>query len=319
MVPSNNASVEVIRFPVADLNLAVETHHPAGRPALLFSHGFGQTRGAWSGAAASLAQAGCRCVTFDSRGHGESDRVAGGAYRIEQFADDLIRVARAQPEPPILIGASMGGLMGMLVAGEVKPAPFRALVLVDITPRWEAAGVERILAFMQAYPDGFADYDEAAEKIADYLPQRRERKTEEQLRPLLRKGSDGRLRWHWDPALLAGVVNESERYQPRLLAAASKIDVPVLLLSGARSDVVSNDTVNEFLQRVPHAKHVQLAHATHMVAGDANDAFTREVTKFVQDLSPSNLAQPTTSANDLPNEKNLDRPDDRRQAGAAQP
>jgi len=319
MVSSNNAHVELSRFPVADLNLALETHNPQGRPVLLFSHGFGQTRGAWSGASAALAKQGCRCVTFDSRGHGESDRVADGAYRMEQFADDLIRVAKAQPKPPVLVGASMGGLLGMLVAGEVKPSPFRALVLVDITPRWEAAGVERILAFMQAYPDGFADYDEAAEKIAGYLPQRRERKTEEQLRPLLRKGADGRLRWHWDPALLAGVVNESERYQPRLLAAASKIDVPVLLLSGARSDVVSSDTVREFLQRVPHAEHVELAHATHMVAGDANDAFTREVTRFVQDLTRQGLAESKANSQVLSNEKDLDRPDNRQHAGAVQP
>jgi len=266
----------------------VETRNPAGRPTLLFAHGFGQTRGAWNGAAAALAAAGCRCVTFDTRGHGESDRLANGDYHMDQFADDLLRLATAQPQPPILVGASMGGLLGIVLAGEVQPAPFRALVLVDITPRWETAGVERILAFMQAHPDGFANYAEAAEQIATYLPQRRERKSEEQLRPLLREGADGRLRWHWDPALLAGsLLQESERYQPRLQAAAAKIDVPVLLLSGARSDVVSRTTVDEFLQLVPHAQHVELSHATHMVAGDANDAFTREVVCFVQSLDPS--------------------------------
>ncbi|MGP1665965.1 MAG: alpha/beta fold hydrolase, partial [Rhodanobacter sp.] len=155
---------------------------------------------------------------------------------------------------------------------------------VDITPRWETAGVERILAFMQAHPRGFADFAEAAEQIAAYLPQRRERKSEEQLRPLLREGDDGRLHWHWDPALLQGVVSESERYQPMLHAAAAKVRIPVLLLSGERSDVVSSSTIDEFLQLVPHAQHVQLAQATHMVAGDANDAFTQEILRFVQAL-----------------------------------
>jgi len=276
----------ISRFRVADLGLAVETRNPTGRPALLFAHGFGQTRGAWSGSAAALAEAGCRCVTFDARGHGESDHVAGGDYHMDQFADDLLRLAAIQPQPPVLVGASMGGLLGIVLAGEMRPTPFRALVLVDITPRWETAGVERILAFMQAHPDGFANYAEAAEQIAGYLPQRRERKSEEQLRPLLREGIDGRLRWHWDPALLAGsLVQESERYQPRLQAAAAEIDVPVLLLSGARSDVVSRATVGEFLQLVPHAEHVELSQATHMVAGDANDAFTREVVRFVQRLN----------------------------------
>ncbi len=266
---------------------------------MLFAHGFGQTRGAWNAAADALADAGCRCVTFDSRGHGESGRVHDGDYRIDQFALDLLRLAAVQAEPPILVGASMGGLLGLVLAGEIRPAPFRALVLVDITPRWEAAGVERILAFMQAHPEGFASYAEAAEQVAAYLPQRRERKTEDQLRPLLREEADGRLRWHWDPALLAGdLVQESERYQPRLLAAASNIDIPVLLLSGARSDVVSRATVEEFLQRVPHAQHVELPHATHMVVGDANDVFAHEVTRFVQ---------------------SLDSPADRQRAGAVQP
>lgn len=287
MVSNVPASPAISRFPAADLSLAVETRCPDGHPTLLFAHGFGQTRGAWSGTAVALAQAGCRCVTFDARGHGESDRVTGGSYHMDQFADDLWRLAAAQPQPPVLVGASMGGLLGIVLAGEVRPSPFRALVLVDITPRWETRGVERILAFMQAHPDGFADYAEAAEQIAAYLPQRRERKSEQQLRPLLREGADGRLRWHWDPALLAGdLVLESERYQPRLQAAATKIEVPVLLLSGARSDVVSRATVDEFLQLVPHAQHVELPHATHMVAGDANDAFTREVVRFARSLAP---------------------------------
>jgi len=292
MVSGSIHSPTISSFRTADLSLATETWHPAGRPSLLFAHGFGQTRGAWRGAAAALAGTGCRCVAFDTRGHGESDWLAGGDYHMDQFTDDLLRLAVAQPRPPILVGASMGGLLGLVLAGEVRPAPFRALVLVDITPRWETAGVERILAFMQAHPEGFSDYADAAEQIAAYLPQRRGRKSEQQLRPLLREGEDGRLRWHWDPALLTGVVHESERYQPRLLAAAAKVDVPLLLLSGARSDVVSRSTVDEFLELVPHAQHVELPQATHMVAGDANDAFTREVACFVQSVDSSTAGRP---------------------------
>nr|WP_329743567.1 alpha/beta hydrolase [Dyella sp. A6] len=265
--------------------LAVESHDAAGALPLLFAHGFGQTRGAWGGTANALARQGYPCVTYDARGHGESAHVADGRYHMQQFADDLLALASAQVQPPVLVGASMGGLLGLVVAGETRPSPFRAMVLVDITPRWETSGVERILAFMQAHPDGFADYADAAAQIAAYLPHRAGRKSEAQLQPLLREGRDGRLRWHWDPALLAGdLVRESERYQPRLLAAAANVDVPVLLLSGERSDVVSHATVEEFLHLVPHARHVQVAGATHMVAGDANDAFTREIAGFINTL-----------------------------------
>ncbi len=282
--------IQSIQFPVADLALEVTTRHARGYPCVVFAHGFGQTSGAWNGAAEALARDGCRTVTFDSRGHGQSGRLADGDYHLEQFADDMLQLARVQPERPILVGASMGGLLGLLLAGEVRPAPFSALVLVDITPRWEPAGVERILTFMQASPDGFADYAEAAAKIAAYLPQRAQEKSERRLRSLLQLGADGRLRWHWDPALLEAVARDGERYQGRLQAAASSIEVPVLLLSGARSDVVSNATIDEFMALVPHARHVEIPHATHMLAGDANDAFIDAVSRFVQSIAGADRA-----------------------------
>lgn len=271
--------------------LATQRWAGARSPSLVFAHGFGQTRHAWNGAARTLAEQGFDATTFDARGHGESDRVPRGEYHMEQFVHDLLEVSAeaTSPDgrPPVLVGASMGGLLGLMAAGEAEQGrpPFSALILVDITPRWETAGVERILGFMRAHPDGFASYDEAASAIEAYLPHRRERKTEAQLKPLLRQDDQGRLRWHWDPALLDGVVQESERYQPRLFAAAARVEVPVLLLSGSRSDVVSSQTVDEFLRLVPHARHVALADATHMVAGDANDAFTREIAQFMQSLT----------------------------------
>ncbi|MGE7138609.1 alpha/beta hydrolase [Luteibacter sp. NPDC031894] len=278
------------------LVLATERWHGERSPSLLFAHGFGQTRHAWNGAARALAAQGFAATTFDARGHGESEHMPRGDYHMEQFVADLTTVGREavspDGQPPVLVGASMGGLLGLVAAGELDEgrAPFSALILVDITPRWETAGVERILGFMRAHPRGFASYDEAASAIEAYLPHRRERKTEAQLKPLLRQDEDGRLRWHWDPALLDGLVQESERYQPRLFAAAARVKVPVLLLSGARSDVVSSHTVDEFLRLVPHARHVALADATHMVAGDANDAFTREIASFL-----TTLANPTVT------------------------
>ena len=268
-----------------DVSLAIETRGPAGAPAVLFAHGFGQSRHAWVRAAESLAEHGWRTITFDARGHGDSSRVKDGRYELEQFVDDLRVVARSLEAPPVLVGASMGGLLGLVAAGETHPAPFRALVLVDITPRWEAAGVERMLGFMRANPQGFASLDEAAAEVAAYLPQRRQRKDRYELAQLLRRGGDGRLRWHWDPAMLDTVAREGERHQQRLLNAARNIDVPTLLVSGGRSDIVSRDTVAEFLDAVPHATHVQIPHATHTLAGDDNVSFAAAIEPFLESLS----------------------------------
>jgi len=264
--------------------LATEHFGDAGSPALVFAHGFGQTRQAWTETAADLGNGGWHCITADARGHGESEWRDDGAYEFTQFIDDLVRVARTPAEKPILIGASMGGLLGL--RAQADHAPFRALVLVDITPRWEAAGVERILAFMRAHPQGFASIEEAATAIALYLPHR-ERKSPERLRSMLVPIGNGRLRWHWDPRLLDSIGAAGINQQQHLLEAARQIRVPTLLISGERSDIVSDSTIEEFLHLVPHAQHVRVARATHMVVGDRNDAFTAAVEQFITPLHTS--------------------------------
>jgi pimeloyl-ACP methyl ester carboxylesterase len=285
------------RLPVSDgLSLAVEARGPDHGLPVVFAHGFGQSRHAWTRAAQSLADRGWRTVTFDARGHGDSDRVEDGRYELAQFVDDLLAVALSLDAPPVLVGASMGGLLGLVAAGETRPDPFRALVLVDITPRWETAGVERMLGFMRAHPQGFASLDEAAEEVAAYLPQRRRRKERYELAQLLRRGADGRLRWHWDPAMLDTVACEGERHQQRLLNAARNIDVPTLLVSGGRSDIVSDATVKEFLDAVPHATHVQIPHAAHTLAGDDNAAFTAAIEPFLNTLDLGVVSAPCPRA-----------------------
>ena len=280
-----SSAVESSRLPGAGgVSLALDSRGPEDAPTVLFAHGFGQSRHAWTRAAETLAGAGWRTVTFDMRGHGDSGRVADGAYDMQQFGDDLLAVAASLGAPPVLVGASMGGLLGMVAAGEIRPDPFRALVLVDITPRWESAGVERMLGFMRAHPQGFASLDEASDEVTAYLPQRQRRKDRYELAQLLHRGEDGRLRWHWDPAMLETVAGDVARHQQRLLEAARHIDVPVLLLSGGRSDIVSEATIAEFMQVVPHARHVQIAHAAHTLAGDDNAAFSAAIEPFLNTL-----------------------------------
>ena len=70
--------------------------------------------------------------------------------------------------------------------------------------------------------------------------------------------------------------------------------MPTLLISGSSSDVVSAATVSEFLDLVPHARHVAIARATHMVAGDANDAFGRAILDFLATL-PMGAVAPARS------------------------
>jgi len=270
---------EIVRLRAHDgLELATERFGSRDASAVIFAHGFGQTRRAWTPTAHAVAADGWQAITADARGHGDSGWRDDGNYDFGQFVDDLVLIAR-QHENPVLIGASMGGLLGLVAQAEFRS--FRALVLVDVTPRWESAGIERIIGFMRAHPSGFASIDDASEAVANYLPHRTEKKSPERLRRLLVRGDDGRLRWHWDPRLLDQVTRDIERHQATLLDAAGRIDVPTLLISGEKSDIVSDATIAEFLQLVPHAEHVCVPRATHMVAGDENDVFSTAVLDFL--------------------------------------
>lgn len=260
----------------------------ARRPPVLLAHGFGQTRQSWSGSQRRLGDAGHASLAFDMRGHGASMRnPAELPYSAAQFVADVHRAADALVGTPILVGASMGGLTGLLAQAQ-RPR-FAALVLVDVTPQWENAGAERIQRFMGAHPDGFADFDAAADAIAAYLPHRRERKRPEQLRHLLHR-RDGRLHWHWDPRLLSEFMLTGQALQAEVAHAAARIDIPVLLISGGRSDLVSERSVDAFLALVPHARHERLPEATHMVAGDDNDAFADVLLRHLGAQFPSTPA-----------------------------
>jgi len=253
--------------------------------AVVFSHGFGQTRHAWRAAATTVAARGHRCIAVDGRGHGASGWAADGRYAFAQFADDARVVTAAVGGRPVWVGASMGGLIGLVVAADAEVAPYEALVLVDITPRWERAGVERILAFMRAHPEGFETVEQAQQAVTDYLPHRAAQdRAPARLEKLLVRRADGRWRWHWDPRMLDMVSADAGGMDGRLHEAARRLRIPVLLVSGGRSDVVSEHTIEEFLALAPHAEHQRIDDATHMVAGDANDRFGALIAAFLERL-----------------------------------
>lgn len=292
-LPTPAVEPDTLEFDARDgLRLRADQWNPAGPRPLVFAHGFGQTRHAWRGTASALAATGQRCIAVDARGHGASGRVADGRYAFDQFVDDARVLAGHVGAAPVWIGASMGGLVGLIAEGESERPLYAALVLVDITPRWERAGVERILAFMRAHPGGFGSLAQAQQAVAEYLPHRAARdRGPERLEKLLVLGADGRWRWHWDPRLLDMVSADPGTIGARLHEAARRVRIPLLLVSGGRSDVVSDHTIDEFLASAPHAEHQRIADATHMVAGDANDRFGAVIADFLArlpaDASPS--------------------------------
>lgn len=263
-------------------------------PVVLLLHGGGQTRHAWGGTASALAAGGWRAIALDLRGHGESSWAPDGDYSLDTLASDVESVLASIGSPAVVVGASLGGLTSLTLL-ERGHIPCRALVLVDVTPRLEPAGTQRIGEFMRARPDGFASLEEVADAVAAYSPHRPRPSDLSGLAKNVRLGPDGRYRWHWDPNLLGGNGpgrKGLEIRHDRLLEAARSLVLPVLLVRGKMSDIVSEESVAEFLSAVPHARYIDVADAAHMVAGDQNDAFTTAVSEFLRDLDSTSGAAP---------------------------
>ncbi len=272
------------------LTLAADVGGDPAHPCVLFMHGGGQTRQSWGAALQYLLGAGYYVISLDMRGHGDSDHAADGDYRFSRFVEDLREVLTQLPPRPALVGASLGGLTGLLTLGESAADEdlASALVLVDVVPKVEREGTDRISRFMTGNPDGFASLDEAADAVAAYLPNRPRPRNTDGLRKNLRLRDNGRWYWHWDPEFATGVLRpETHRLVERMREAAVKVRVPTLLVRGAISDVVSPEAAQDFLSLLPAAEFYDVPGAGHMVAGDDNDAFNTAVINFLRRRLPA--------------------------------
>jgi pimeloyl-ACP methyl ester carboxylesterase len=273
---------------VGGLRLVGDERGEPGNPTVVLLHGGGQTRHSWGGSATTLAERGWQSITLDGRGHGESDWAADQDYRLSSFAGDVKAFVETRLDrPPFLIGASLGGLTSILLAGELAPGIARGIVLVDIVPDMEQAGANRIQQFMAEHArTGFASLEEVADAVAAYNPHRPRPTDLNGLRKNVRE-RDGRWYWHWDPAFVGGTadlppteISETERLMDDV---GHIVDggTPVMLVRGRVSDLVSEEKAEQFRARFPTVEYVDVSGAGHMVAGDRNDAFTAAVVDFL--------------------------------------
>jgi pimeloyl-ACP methyl ester carboxylesterase len=287
-----DSTTDVTLRGVDDITLVGDVRGPEDGPPVVLLHGGGQTRHSWGSTAAQLAAEGWRAYTVDARGHGESDWSPEGDYRLDAFAGDVREIARALRQPPVLVGASLGGISSMTAIAETEPhnSIATALVLVDVAPRIEQSGANRIGQFMASrMEDGFSSLEEVADAIAAYNPHRPRPSDLSGLRKNLRQRDDGRWFWHWDPRFISGRYGSHDETRaslvdPRRLAdAARAITIPTLLVRGHLSDLLSEEGAQELLELIPHARFVDVAGAGHMVAGDRNDLFNDAVVSFLRE------------------------------------
>lgn len=219
-----------------------------------------------------------RVICPDIAGRGQSDWLADPmAYGVPQYAFDmLVLLTQVHAQYPIAqldwVGTSMGGLIGMAVAGTpdlALPVPIRRLLLNDVGPRLEWSALQRIGTYVGQSPR-FASVEEGAAWLrvqsADFGPH-----TDAQWlalsEPMLRPGPEGGFVLHYDPKIavpMQGMTQEQVAQGEALLwNLYDAITAQTLVLRGAKSDLLTAQTVQEMAQRGPKAHSATLEGVGH--------------------------------------------------------
>lgn len=236
-----------------------------------------------------LVARGYHVMNLDARGHGESQWAADGDYSLDTLVGDLQSVVETLASRPALVGASLGGATGLLLAA-MQPQLVAALILVDVVPEVNPVGAIRIRNFMRSGLRGFATLDDAADAVALYNPLRPRPESSAGLFKNLRTGGDGRLYWHWDPLFLdAPQVAQPAMIAARLIWAAERVRIPTLLVRGTQSDIVTDAAVTDFRGHLSQLEVIDVSGASHMVVGHSNDAFNEGIFGFLHRHLPPEI------------------------------
>lgn len=201
-----------------------------------------------------------RVVSPDVVGRGRSDWLQDpGGYAIPAYVADMVTLIARLGVPVVdWVGTSMGGLIGIALAG-LAQAPLRRLVLNDVGPSIEPEAMRRIGGYV-GQPAHWKTVDEAADALwtisQGFGPHTREQWLA-LTRPQLVPDGDG-YKPHYDPAIALPV----RAITPEIAAAGEallwqsydRITAPTLLLRGADSDLLSPATARAMTQRGPRAR-----------------------------------------------------------------
>ncbi|MDJ1159663.1 alpha/beta hydrolase [Chelatococcus sp. SYSU_G07232] len=209
-----------------------------------------------------------RVLALDYRGRGLSEYDRNWRnYDLRVELDDLMQVLSATGvTEAVFIGTSRGGLLTMALAA-ARPAAIRGAVLNDVGPVIDAKGLIRIRGYIGKLPTP-RDFDEGVDILRRLLDAQFPKLTAAQWHTMARRTwrrVDGRLTPAYDPALMKTLeILDLEAPLPALWFLFDGLkDVPVLVLRGANSDLLSEATLEAMKGRHPHLEAVVVPDQGH--------------------------------------------------------
>ncbi len=252
-------------FQVNGLKLHYLDFGNSAKPPLVCIHGLSGNAHNFDGLAPHLIND-YHVMSIDVRGRGDSAWGPSAEYAPPAYVNDLsVMLDTLGIDRVTLIGTSMGGIISMIFAGGY-PQRVERLVLNDIGPEIDPAGLKRITDYFTEAPNDFKNLAEvAAYYRANYgfLANTPDPELIEFVRWSVKPMEDGRLTWKIDPAV---------RNIPRTGAAARPLDlwVPyarvtarIMVIRGAESDILSRETAERMCRVLPGSKLVEIPGVGH--------------------------------------------------------
>jgi flavin reductase (DIM6/NTAB) family NADH-FMN oxidoreductase RutF/pimeloyl-ACP methyl ester carboxylesterase len=232
----------------AGIRLEADDIGSADDPSILLLHGGGQTRKVWADAAEALHQAGRHVINLDLRGHGRSEWPEDGRYDFDSYVEDLRAVLAQMRTRPVIVAATLGGWIATIALADEAATLAAGLVLVDL-PATDDPTKARA----------------AAERLHDSATS-----------GLGNTDFDVRI---FDQFDMTGVTE-------RIAAAAPQINIPVLFVRGALSDLASEEQAAAFVGQLPDAEAVEVEDSGLLVTAERTDSFNGLLLDFLERKQP---------------------------------
>lgn len=272
------SSYQELFFPSADGRLQLFARdYPGGGPCLLLMHGLTRNAADFDELASRLAGR-FRVVVPDQRGRGRSqyDPVPANYVPATYCGDMLGLIARLGLDRPVLLGTSMGGLVAM-VMGATAPQGYRGLILNDVGPMVEPAGLARIAGYVGLASDvtdwaGAAEYCRLTNGSA--FPHYGDADWLRFAHRLFVDDAGGVPRLAYDPAIAAGLAGSDPSAVPVDLWPMwdALAPLPILAIRGENSDILGAATLAEMDRRHPGMHSINVAGVGHAPMLDEPEA-----------------------------------------------
>jgi len=216
--------------------------------------------------AQEIVRHGYRVICPDVAGRGDSDWLRNPMrYAVPTYARDMLAmIARLELESVCWVGTSLGGLIGMALAG-LPSSPIRRLVLNDVGPVLSVGALRRIAEYVGKWPP--LPTIEAAEQFVRSTSASFGPHTDAEWRFLtehvVRRNADGSLRMHYDPAIAVPFNAELPSRDVELWKFYDAMRCPTLVLRGEQSDLLARDAAAQMAARGPRARVVEIAGVGH--------------------------------------------------------